>query len=109
MGELSVTYVNDELMKKLNLKYRGRDRYTDVLAFNMTEGKVLKGADGYMGDVIISLDAARRQAKDFGSTKKRELKLYLIHGMLHLLGYDDESRAGLKKMREKEEQLLNTI
>ncbi len=105
---LSVTYVTDIQIRRLNLEYRGSDRATDVLAFSAQEGREIEGSRGYLGDVIISLDAARRQAKRFGSTKKRELKLYLIHGVLHLLGYDDESGpVATNKMRKAEEALLD--
>jgi rRNA maturation RNase YbeY len=76
----------------------------------MREGRPLKGGDEYLGDIIISIDAAQRQAKRFGSTRERELKLYLIHGVLHLLGYDDEKgSAALYKMRRRERFLLTRV
>ncbi|MFH1753712.1 MAG: rRNA maturation RNase YbeY [Candidatus Omnitrophota bacterium] len=107
---LTVTYVTDAQIKKLNLEYRGRERLTDVLAFSAREGREIEGSRGYLGDIVISLDAARRQAKRFGSTIKRELKLYLIHGALHLLGYDDETgQDALREMREAEEALIGKV
>jgi len=84
-------------MKRLNRRYRKSDRGTDVLAFET-------------GDIIISIDAAHRQAKGFGSTPSRELKLYLIHGILHLLGYDDEKGlAQRKRMTKRQEELLERV
>ena len=97
---LSVTYVNDGRMRRLNKKYRGRDSFTDVLAFSMREGRRLKGQERFLGDIVISVDAAERQARYFNSTKERELKLYLIHGILHLLGYTNG------EIRKRQEQLM---
>jgi len=75
----------------------------------MQEGKCIKGCKGLLGDIAVSVDAAKRQAKDFGTTKKRELYLYIIHGTLHLLGYDDTTGRGFKRMQAKETRILNSI
>ena len=96
-------------MKALNRKHRGRDRYTDVMAFAMKDGRRLKGEGDFLGDIIISLDAAARQAGYFKSTKERELKLYLIHGMLHLLGYDDETKGGFNRMSKRQIELIESV
>jgi probable rRNA maturation factor len=106
---LSVTYVSPSRMRELNSRYKGSERDTDVLAFSMTEGRRLRGAEGYLGDIVISPDAARRQAGTFGSTEKEELKLYLIHGILHLLGYDDEDPAARGRMERRQEELARRL
>lgn len=96
--------MTDKEIKRLNKRYRGRDRATDVLAFSALEGRPVKGDERFLGDVVISLDAAEREASSFGSTPDRELKLYIVHGVLHLLGYGDETRRGLCRMKQKEEK-----
>lgn len=106
---LSITYVTDAQIRRLNKKYRGEDSYTDVLAFSMIEGRHIRGEVGYLGDIVISLDAAKRQAKYFDSTKDKELKLYLIHGILHLLGYDDQTKRHIKKMKKRERELFKKV
>jgi len=106
---LSITYVTDAQIRRLNKKYRGEDSYTDVLAFSMIEGRHIRGEVGYLGDIVISLDAAKRQAKYFDSTKDKELKLYLIHGILHLLGYDDQTKRHIGKMKKRERELFKKV
>lgn len=103
---LSVTYVTDGRIRRLNRKYKGKGSCTDVLAFSMKEGRRLEGEGEFLGDVVISLDAARRQAGRFKSTYERELRLYLIHGILHLLGYDDLTGRDRQKMVKRQEELL---
>lgn len=96
-------------MRRLNLRYRGSNSSTDVLAFSIKEGRHLKGEGTFLGDIVISLDAACRQAKYFKSTKSKELKLYLIHGILHLLGYDDETPRSLRRMKKRQEELFSKV
>jgi probable rRNA maturation factor len=92
-AELSLVVVSDRTMRGLNRRYRGVDRPTDVLSFSQREGP---GAppDGLLGDVVISLDTARRQAAARRERVQREGERLLIHGLLHLLGYDHERSAG---------------
>jgi len=104
-----VTYVTDARIKRLNRLYMSKDRPTDVMAFSMLEGKRLKGQDKFLGDIVISVDTAKRQAREFGTTKEYELKLYLIHGALHLLGYDDRTPGGFKKMKKRQEELFERV
>lgn len=106
---LAVIYVDDRYIKSLNRRYRKRSAYTDVLAFSMMEGPVPETECEHLGDIFISVDTARRQAGQFNSNVNTELKLYLIHGVLHLLGYDDETGAGLKRMSRRQEELLNKV
>ncbi|MDP2921902.1 MAG: rRNA maturation RNase YbeY [Candidatus Omnitrophota bacterium] len=103
-AELSLVFVNDMYIRNLNWKYRRIDSATDVLAFPMRDSRGLSGS--ILGDVVISVETARREAKKRKKDFQEELDLYLAHGILHLLGYDDEKPRARKKMREKEKELL---
>ena len=108
-GELSLLLVSDGEMRRLNRRWRGRDRPTDVLAFAQAEGP--GGApDGMLGDVVISVDTARRQAAERGETLGRAADRLLIHGLLHLLGYDHErSVAEARRMQRRERALARWL
>lgn len=104
--ELSVALVRDAEIHALNAAYRSVDRPTDVLAFAQGEGEGL-APTGLLGDVVISVPTAERQARGRGTTLERELAALLIHGILHLLGYDHErSAAEAQRMRRRERELL---
>jgi rRNA maturation RNase YbeY len=104
-AELSILLVSDAEMRRLNRAYRGVDRATDVLAFAQREGPAGAPA-GLLGDVVISVDTARRQAAGQGATLGREGERLLVHGVLHLLGYDHErSAAETRRMRRRERAL----
>jgi len=94
--EISLVLVCDARMKSLNKKYRKRNKVTDVLAFDY-------------GEIIICLPQARRQAKELGHSPKDELKILLIHGILHLAGFNDETKAGYKKMMVAQEKIFKSI
>jgi probable rRNA maturation factor len=99
--ELSVALVDDATIQELNRSYRSRDRPTDVLAFAMREGEALTTVDGepeMLGDVIISVDTARRQAKERARPLLDELTMLLGHGLLHLVGHDHRTKAEDKVM-----------
>ena len=87
-SELSIALIGDHEMRRLNSKYRKKNRTTDVLSFAV-EGYP-KAATGMLGDVVISVEQARRQAKEHGTTLKSEMATLLIHGLLHLLGFDHQ-------------------
>lgn len=106
---LSIAFVTDSEIKRLNYLYRMRNRPTDVLSFSMREGKRLKRDRSILGDIAISVDRAEKQARRFNSTFKREICLYIIHGILHLAGYGDEKPSALKNMRRKEAEILNNL
>jgi len=76
-------------MRRLNRRYRGKDRTTDVLSFPPAEG-----AGGFLGDLVISVPEARRQAKRSGQAVEAVIRKLLLHGLLHLLGYDHETDRG---------------
>ena len=96
-------------MHQLNLEWRGVDRATDVLAFAQAEGP--GGAPvGLLGDVVISVDTARRQAAERQTPVGAELDRLLIHGVLHLLGYDHErSAAEARRMQRRERDLARQL
>lgn len=101
--ELSVLLTDDNEMQGLNRDYRGKDKPTDVLSFPMDDARLL-------GDVVISMDTAKAQARDLGVSLDDEVARLLVHGILHLLGYDHERGAILaKKMRSKEAELLRLL
>jgi rRNA maturation RNase YbeY len=104
-AELSVVLVSDREMQALNRRWRRRDRPTDVLSFAQREGA--GGApDGLLGDVVISLDTARRQARERGESLGREADRLLVHGLLHLLGYDHERSASEARRMQRRERAL---
>ena len=103
--------VDDEHIRSLNVEYRGNDRPTDVLAFSQLEGKL---ADAErepvaVGDVVVSVETAKRQAVERARPLADELDLLVVHGVLHLLGYDDETKAGATEMRQREQAILDVL
>ncbi|HXE74332.1 MAG TPA: rRNA maturation RNase YbeY [Candidatus Xenobia bacterium] len=92
-SRFSVALVSDRRMAALNRRYRRQPRATDVLSFPA-------GGNGYLGDVVISADTARRQAREFGHSLSEEIKLLMLHGLLHLMGYDHERDTGQMNRRE---------
>ena len=97
--ELSLAVVNDAAMRRLNRCYRRQDRPTDVLAFAMAEGEPAPATrPELLGDVVISADTARRQARAANHPLRDEITLLLAHGLLHLLGHDHQSRRAERDM-----------
>ena len=104
--ELSIRLVGDAEMRRLNRRWRGRDRTTDVLSFPLEEGPFPEIAIA-LGDVVISLDTARRQAEERGLSLRAEVDRLLVHGVLHLAGYDHEvSPREERRMKRKERRVL---
>lgn len=104
-AEVCVALVGDTKMRRLNRTYRNKDRTTDVLAFAYREVK--SDVAPLLGDVVISIPAARRQAKACSHSLDAEVLRLLIHGVLHLVGYDHErSRQQARRMRQKETELF---
>ena len=107
-AEVCIGLVGDTKMRRLNRTYRNQDRTTDVLAFAYREDRT--GVSSLLGDVVISIPAARRQAKAFSHSLDEEVLRLLIHGVLHLAGYDHErSRQQARRMQRKETELLETF
>lgn len=107
-AELSVALVDDVEMRRLNASFRGKDRPTDVLAFSQREGAPgAEQAAGLLGDVVISVPTAARQAERRRTGLDRELAELLVHGVLHLLGYDHErSPADARRMFRRSREVL---
>jgi probable rRNA maturation factor len=96
-GELSVLLTGDEKLRALNLQFRGMDKPTDVLSFP-APAEAANGAQG--GDLAISLDTASTQAAQHGHSLQIEIKILILHGLLHLAGYDHEHDQGQMRRRE---------
>lgn len=105
--QVNFRFVGNPEIQKWHRDYFGDPAPTDVISFPM-RGKN-KGEKDLLGDVVISVDTARRQARQFGKTFEEELTLYMIHGVLHLLGYDDQSRAKKKVMDRLQFSLLDKV
>ena len=104
-AELSILLVSDRKMRGLNRQWRGIDRPTDVLSFPLQEGEVSLPFGQALGDIVISLETAQRQAVELGHTLEDEVQRLLIHGLLHLLGYDHTDPEPRRRMRHCERRL----
>ena len=101
-GTASILLTGDREMRSLNRRFRGKDKATDVLSFPAPEF-----VNGFAGDIAISLDVASRNAKELGHSLNEEVRILVLHGLLHLAGYDHESDGG--KMAEKERRLRSRL
>ncbi len=116
-AEVSVSFVDNEEIHKLNLEYRGKDQPTDVLSFPMWEGDEEgigdidpNGEAVLLGDIILSVEKAYAQAEEYGHSIERELAFLSVHSTLHLLGYDHEtSEEDETYMNKKQEEVLVKI
>jgi rRNA maturation RNase YbeY len=107
--ELGLVFVNDRVIRRYNRQYRGKDAATDVLSFSMMEGAVVSGRP-LLGDIMISLERADKEAHLFERELAGQVLFLLIHGILHLLGYDHErSRNDEIKMQRQEKRLLQYL
>ncbi len=113
-AEISVSFVNDEMIRQLNKEHRGIDKSTDVLSFPLGEnGEYDINRDTgakMLGDIVISIEHAVAQSEEYGHSLQREIAFLTVHSLLHLLGYDHEN-GGLEAvhMREKEESVLTQL
>jgi rRNA maturation RNase YbeY len=112
-SELSIELIGDRRMRRLNRVYRRKDRTTDVLAFPMREAcapRLVRRAWELLGDVVISVPTALRQAREAGRTVEDELVALLVHGVLHLCGYDHErNKKEAARMHRREQSILQSI
>lgn len=109
--EVSLLLCDDIYIRELNREYRSKDLATDVLSFALEEGEepaVIGGPkETLLGDIVISVETATRQAKEYGHSLEREVAFLAIHGLLHLLGYDHElGKVEEDAMRLEEEKIL---
>lgn len=105
---VDVILVDDDFMKKINHRFTKRRKTTDVLSFGMREGKNMGMDYPGLGDVYVSLDQAKKQAQEYGISIKEETSRLVIHGLLHLLGYDHKDEEHSKAMKEREEAYLSS-
>ena len=108
-SELSLSLVADDDIKALNRVWRGRSRPTDVLSFSLLEGEHARHRAGLLGDVVIGLEVARKQAARRHRSLDEEVSRLMIHGVLHLLGYDHEKSQEARLMRSEERRLWAAI
>jgi len=105
--EVSLYFTDDDTIRELNKTYRGKNKATDVLSFIFDEPA---GPYRLLGEIVISVDTARRQAEEIGHSFEEEIKRLVVHGFVHLLGYDHElGGEEERKFKELEDKLLNSL
>jgi len=107
--ELSLTLINDRAMAHLNRETFGRRGPTNVIAFPLDDAPTPGGPPALLGEVVISLQTTRRQAREFGWPWQELLDFFLIHGILHLLGYDHEDPAAAARMDARAWELMGRL
>ena len=107
-AEVTILLVTDSFIRRLNKRYKKRNTATDVLAFpfEATDACMRRLSRSYMGDIVISLDQAKKNACRFGGSFTHELLLYVIHGVLHILGYDDIQEKDRRIMEEEQSRFF---
>lgn len=110
-SELSVSIVGDRSMRRINREYLGKDRPTNVISFAMNEGEFGGLNPGILGDVVISADTTLREAEAGGMEFSSRLAFLLVHGILHLTGYDHErsGEAEARRMEKKELEIFGML
>jgi probable rRNA maturation factor len=103
-GSLSIVLVDDDAIQELNSRFLHRDKPTDVMAFPLEDE-----AEGVWGEVYVSEERAAAQARTYGVSLKEEMARLVVHGMLHLLGYDDGDETARNAMRDREDMYLNRL
>ena len=106
VGEVTVVLTDDDGIRKLNARYRDKDRATDVLSFNIEAGR-RRGEP--FGDIVVSVEAARRQARAYGAPLVEEMQRLLVHGALHLCGYDHDERRAATRMHGLTRRLVRSL
>lgn len=107
---LSIIFIDDDKMHEMNKEYRGIDRTTDVLSFAYEDNEEIIGEVRELGDIFVSIPKMKSQALEYGHSEKRELSFLVVHGILHLLGYDhtiDDSHE--KAQFELQDEILNEL
>ena len=99
--EVSIALVDDETIMQLNKQYRHKNRPTDVLSFSQEQEIAIPGTPKLLGDVVISVDTAKRQAINENRSLDGEICHLIIHGVLHLIGYDDVTQEGYEDMLQR--------
>jgi probable rRNA maturation factor len=109
--EISLSFVSDETIQRLNNQYRNKNKPTDVLSFSLQEGEFSYINPDILGDIVISADTAKIDAEKNALSFEQEINFLIIHGLLHLLGYNHENttKEETKKMQKKEIELLELL
>ncbi|MFP4472918.1 MAG: rRNA maturation RNase YbeY [Candidatus Omnitrophota bacterium] len=105
-ADLSVVIVTDRKIQAINRRFLGHDHPTDVISFDLGDPY---SKDGIEGEIYVSAVTARRNAREYRTSAEYELTLYMVHGILHLLGYDDHAPADIKTMRAKESEVMEYL
>lgn len=100
LGDISIIYCSDDYLLEINKQYLSHDYYTDVITFNYCEGDLISG------DIFISVDTIKANAEEYGASFDNELCRVMVHGILHLIGYDDDCESNQLIMRQKEDFYL---
>ena len=101
LGDISIIFCSDNYILDVNMKYFQHDYFTDIITFDYCEG------DRLNGDLFISVDSVRENAVHYGTDFAEELNRVIVHGVLHLIGYDDHTKADIAQMRAKENYYLS--
>lgn len=101
IGDISIIFCSDNYILDINRKYLGHDYFTDIITFDYCSGNVLSG------DLFISVDTVKENSVEYGTEFEDELNRVIVHGILHLIGYDDHTDEDVKVMREKENYYLD--
>ena len=101
IGDINIIFCSDPYILDVNIKYLGHDYFTDIITFDYCEGNLLSG------DLFVSIDTVRENALYYGTDFENELNRVMVHGILHLIGYDDHTENDQKVMRQKENYYLN--
>ncbi len=110
---VNIVLTNPENIRKINKEYRNIDKETDVLSFPMFEKgeieQIKEQNEDVLGDIVISIDRVKKQAKEYEHSFERELSYMVVHGFYHLMGYDHIKEKDKKEMRKKEENILQQL
>ncbi|MBR4808939.1 MAG: rRNA maturation RNase YbeY [Bacteroidales bacterium] len=101
LGDINIIFCSDPYILNINIQYLGHDYFTDIITFDYCEGKKISG------DLFISVDSVRENAAFYGVDFNEELHRVIVHGVLHLIGYDDHTEDEIKTMRSKENYYLD--
>ena len=100
LGDVSFIFCSDPYILEVNRQYLNHDFYTDIITFDYCEGDILSG------DIVISIDTVRANAQQYGASFEEELDRVMVHGILHLIGYDDATEDQVAQMRSKENEYM---
>jgi rRNA maturation RNase YbeY len=103
IGNINYLFTNDDFIKELNVKYLNHNYFTDILTFDYSSGNVISG------DIVISIETVKSNSIIFSTTFKDELHRVMIHGVLHMIGFNDETLEEKLLMREREEEALKIL